>query len=156
MKLNSYLPVAAWCLVVFIAAFVTWAKVPFGPGFFGDVPFKETFGDLADELTLTMNGWNGRIHVGGVELPNWLVAVAAGVVGAMASLRISGKANPSVTLERFIALWGVIQVITFIVLVLDKRHTTLGIGSLASLVAMVGLLVTSLRGQTKRPAGVTT
>src|SRR5687768_1445667 len=123
MKLNSYLPVAAWFLVVFIAAYVTWAKVPLGPDVFGGLAFKDAFKDLADELTFSMTGWNGRMQVASVELPNWLVVVSAAVVVAMASLRIAGKANPSVVLERFIALWGVIQVITFIVLVADKRHT---------------------------------
>jgi len=90
--------------------------------------------------SLTMTGWNGRLTLVGLELPNWLVVLAAATVAVLYWLKVLSLWPAPAFLVFAVAGYGVLQaVITFVVLVRSYGASP-GVGLLLTLFCFICVL----------------
>ena len=141
-------------VLVFGAAFMPWGSITAVPTF--DMPgfpgSSFTQGMFASsEMTLTVTGWNGKLTIGALELPNWAVVLAAACVAAFAWARAYSVGRPSLLVLLGIALYGVLHSIGWMAVALGSGKGSLGIGVLLTTVCFVGMIVPVAREIMSRP-----
>ena len=85
-----------WLACVGVASFLTWGTI--SPTSFSGFPggFPGGMGDFFGGISININAWSGHLTLISLQLPNWLVVIAAaGAVGA-AYARATGAQLPKV------------------------------------------------------------
>lgn len=135
-------------LLVLLAGFLTWdsiigaAELPIG-------------GHLIRgfEFTLLVNAWNRFISPGGATLPNWLVVVAALQFAAFAWMRHRRFWTAPHAVHLGLAIYGVGHAGYVVLVLAGKDEASVGIGSLLTLAAVMGLLVSAVKQRPPVEAG---
>lgn len=160
MNSHSTLPVGTTIAAVLVlaAAFMPWGSITAVPTlempmFPGSTLTKGTFSST--EMTWTVTGWNGKLTIGGLELPNWAVVLAAGCVAALAWARAYSASRPSVFVLLGIAGYGVLHTLGWMAVMLGSGKGALGFGALLTTVCFVGMIVPRARELMSRPHGGT-
>ena len=124
---------------VLAASFMPWGEIRGG----GAGPFGAMLEGLG--LSLTVTAWNGSITVLGVKIPNWLVVVAAAGAAVVAWLKVARVWEPPAALLYALAGYGLFHSVWVVLALMFSSRGALGIGSLLTAAAFVGMLV-AVRG----------
>lgn len=155
MASNTKFPIGVTiaAVVIFAAAFMPWGKIhrpdvetPFGGQLpFGGGPFQGM------QFSMTVTGWNGSVNLGGFELPNWLVVLAAAGVTALRWLKTAAAydAPPAVLLA--LAAYGFLHAGFAVMLFVASDKGSPGVGSFLTTFAFVAMLATLVQ-QSRGPA----
>jgi hypothetical protein len=161
---NLAIGVTIAAVAIFAASFVPWGtirvRVGHGPATL-DLPFKpdETL-PLPDEVAsvefgVRVTGWNGNMHLGSLELPNWLVAVAAIGVATLCWLNVTSVWAPPPALLFGLAGYGLFHAGVILVWLLTSDERSAGVGSFLTVIGFAGTLVALVRhAQAAKPAAV--
>ncbi|MEW6747085.1 MAG: hypothetical protein AB1486_30485 [Planctomycetota bacterium] len=156
-SVNSSIGVSILAALIFGAAFMPWGEIrsksPF-PSPLGDAfPIEGIrFGDV--QMTLTMTGWNGTVSPFDVDLPNWLVVLAAAGITALCWLRASSAWSVSPIVLLALAAYGLLHAGFALVMLAASDEGSVGVGSLITAIAFSGILV-SLVKQMRHPQAAT-
>lgn len=161
------IPLTIAAVIVMIASFLPWATAAANPIISQDgsvgpeislstSTWNGNFQPLTLKIpiTLVISAWNGNVVFFGLIFPNWLVAVAAVAIAAIAWLEASATWKGPRVLSAFLAAYGLLHVSSFMVglRTLEKSpigKSTVGIGSLFTALGftmMLYLLVKNRRG----------
>jgi len=125
--------------IVLLAAFLPWGSIkntnPWGA--FRHIAPLDT-GDI--NITWRISGWKGALTVLRMELPNWLVVVAAFVIAALAVLQAARVCEPRPWISTALAVYGLLHSGATILGLIDTGNT-LGVGVLVTLAAFIAILV---------------
>jgi hypothetical protein len=145
---NLVIGVTIAAVVIFAASFMPWGQVrgtatvnlPFLPKG-ADAP--DLFGGM--EFVATVTGWNGNMNVGRLELPNWLVVVAAIGVAILCWLKATSVWSAPLALLFGLAGYGLLHSADIMVWLLTSEKRSAGVGSFLTVVSFVGMLVALVR-----------
>ena len=126
-------------VVVFVASFLTWAKIS-GPSL-GGQPFPFPFPGM--QLSISVTAWNGNLHLMGIELPNWLVVVSAAGIAAMRWWKQTGAWDVADSWPLGLAIYALIH--AGWVLLAAASGGSVGIGLLLTTAALGWMLVALVR-----------
>ena len=153
MKLILPLPILGWSALVFVAFFLNWGRIPPGHEAIGHIKGQDSmltlsFASLPPSLNPfhEVTAWTARIGVFGVELPLWLVCVAALLVAVVALLKAFGAMTPESVRRTAcaVAATGFLHVAGFLWLMLMLRVSP-GLGAFATATGMFALTVLVVR-----------
>jgi hypothetical protein len=149
MKQKLPIGILLWCALVIVASFMTWATVQAHPTLsIGSFPLGNM--GMNFSMTMTVTAWNGSLTLLQVQTPNWLIVPAAVVVALVAALRAFGFKQASPVIEWVLSIFGVLYMIAFVLMIVDGGGT-LGIGSILTLIAFIGMVVSIvLQSRAKR------
>ena len=123
-----------------VASFLTWGTISptsfsgFPGGFPGDFA-----GGLFGGITISINAWSGHLTLAGLQLPNWLPIIAAAGAAAAAYARSTGAQLPAI-LPLALMIYALAHVAIFGLILLGSGRGSLGIGTIATLLALFALL----------------
>jgi hypothetical protein len=143
------------CLVVVAASFLPWGTIGFEQAVDGEPGLGEMWKSLAKGFgagAIEVNAWNSHVSAGSLRIPTWVVPVLAGFVALSLLLRMTAVwSPPRVLCPLLVAVAAAVAAWMTIVLGSSKEGT-IGIGALATLVALSALLVAVLRDAPPSPA----
>jgi hypothetical protein len=142
MKLAIGVTIAA--VLIFAAAFMPWGEIrgipkvqsPFG----NDFPFGDNFFQ-GMQMTFTITGWNGHITLGGLELPNWLVVLAAAGAAVLCWLKAGSVWDAPSAVLFAVAGYGLLHAGFALVILMSSDQGSAGVGSFLTVLAFIGMLV---------------
>jgi hypothetical protein len=151
MKPTLPLPILGWTALVFVASFLNWARIPLGR-VLGQIPGQDRLlnfsvrglplsGNPVHELT----AWTAKVHFFGIELPPWLVFVAALLVAVVSLLKAFGAMTPESARRTACAaaVAGFLHVAAFIWLMMIMG-APIGLGAFATATGMFALSVLAI------------
>ena len=152
MKPILPLPILGWKVLVCVASFLNWARIPPGRtiGHFKGQDHILTFptGGLPKGMNPfhEVTAWTACYSIFGVELPLWLVLVAALLVAVVSLLKAFGAMTPESARRTACAaaVAGFLHVAGFLWLMLMLR-TSLGIGAITTATGMFVLSILVVR-----------
>ena len=152
-------------VVILAASWMPWGtirvRVGRGPATL-NLPFKpDGAHPLPDEVAsvefgVRVTGWNGNMHLGSLELPNWLVVVAAIGVATLCWLKVTSVWAAPPALLFGLAGYGLFHAGDILVWLLtsEKRFAGVGsfftvrfagVGSFLTVIGFAGILVALVR-----------
>jgi len=144
------------CAVVLTAAFLPWATVT-GPLTVTSQSGARADGPLSDELaqaltqtlvgvrtTITVTGWTGYVGAQGVQLPNWLVVVAALFVAGFALMSRAPNTRVPKALPAGCCVYGLAHLVMLASVPLSGKGS-LQLGFFASVAAYAALVIALIR-----------
>jgi hypothetical protein len=141
-------------VVIFAASFMPWGtirvRVGRGPATL-DLPFKlDGTHPLPDEVAsvefgVRVTGWNGNMLLGSLELPNWLVVVAAIGVATLCWLNVTSVWAAPPALLFGLAGYGLFYAGDVLVWLLTSDKRCAGVGSFLTVIGFAGILVALVR-----------
>jgi hypothetical protein len=152
MKPILPLPILGWTTLVFVASFLNWARIPFGRTL-RHINGQDPLLTLPSASLATgldgfhqVTAWTAHYSFLGVELPLWLVCVAALLVGVVSLLKAFGAMTPEAARRTACAaaVAGFLHVAGFLWLML-MLGASLGLGVLATATGMFALSVLVIR-----------
>jgi hypothetical protein len=136
-------------VVVLAGAFMPWGKIhgasvnfpmnmpPQGQGFpFGGINPLEGL-----KVDLTITGWNGNIKLANLSLPNWLVVMAAAGIAGLAWLKALAIWSGPAAISFALAIYGALHAGFASAVLQFSQGGTVGIGSILTTLAFIGILV---------------
>lgn len=142
-RLVSAIGVTLAALGVFGAAGMVWGEHSLA------IP-RDLGGGVGEFLT---TGWSGRLIVGPLWLPNWLVAFAAAIVCWCCWLRAAGIGRIPAALPIAFAIYGLMHAGAMVFLFSGSVRARLGPGaplSALAFLAMLILIVVEVRSSSRR------
>jgi hypothetical protein len=140
-------------VVIFAASFMPWGTIRFrvgrGPATL-NLPLKGTDDPLPDEVAsvefgVRVTGWNGNMLLGCLELPNWLVVVAAIGVATLCWLKVTSVWAAPPALLFGLAGYGLFHAGDILVWLLTSDKRSAGVGSFLTVIGSAGILVALVR-----------
>jgi len=150
---NLAIGVTIAAVVIFAASFMPWGtiRVRVGGGTATlNLPFEHKGIDLPDlfarvEVGVTVTGWNGNMLLGRLELPNWLVVVAAIGVATLCWLTVTSVWAAPPALLFGLAGYGLFHAGDILVWLLTSDKRSAGVGSFLTVIGFAGILVALVR-----------
>jgi hypothetical protein len=150
---NLAISVTIAAVVIFAASFMPWGtiwvRVGRGPTTL-NLPLKGTDHPLPDEVASVefwdrVTGWNGNMLLGRLELPNWLVVVAAIAVATLCWLKVTSVWAAPPALLFGLASYGLFHAGYILVWLLTSDKRSAGVGSYLTVIGFAGILVALVR-----------
>jgi hypothetical protein len=119
-------------VVVIIAAFLTWGSMEMTPSsdFNNFVSqMSKAFGGPDHATAVPFDGWHSRLAITGMNIPNWLVGLYAGVIVVATWLGASKR------VVMFVAGVGALHTGTVSVISMGSKYAHPGIGSFIAFAA---------------------
>jgi hypothetical protein len=153
---NLAIGVTIAAVVIFAASFMPWGTIrrtetfPFVPK---GIDVSDLFGGM--EVVFPVTGWNGNMLLGRLELPNWLVVVAAIGVATLCWLKVTSVWAAPPALLFGLAGYGLFHAGDIMVWLLTSDKRSAGVGSFLTVIGFVGILVALVRhSRATKPAAV--
>jgi hypothetical protein len=150
---NLAIGVTIAAVVIFAASFMPWrtirVRVGRGPATL-NLPLPKDRDPLPDEVAsvefgVRVTGWNGNMLLGGLELPNWLVVVAAIGVATLCWLKVTSVWAAPPALLFGLTGYGLFHAGGFLVWLLTSDKRSAGMGSLLTVIGFAGIMVALVR-----------
>ena len=93
------------------------------------------------EFGVRVTGWNGNMHLGSLEPPNWLVVVAAIGVATLCWLKVTSMWAAPAALLFGLAGYGLLHAGDILVCLMTSDTRSAAIGSFLTVIGFAGILV---------------
>jgi hypothetical protein len=145
---NLAIGVTIAAVVIFAASFMPWGTIRGTPAL--NFPFVPRGTELPDffggmEFVVNVTGWNGNMLLGRLELPNWLVVVAAISVATLCWLKVASVWAAPAALLFGLAGYGLFHAGDILVWLLTSDKRSAGVGSFLTVIAFAGILIALVR-----------
>ena len=153
---NLAIGVTIAAVVIFAASFMPWGTIrvrvgrgpatlnlPFGTKGTGHPPLPDEVASV--EFGVRVTGWNGNMLLGSLELPNWLVVVAAIGVATLCWLKVTSLWAAPPALLFGLAGYGLFHAGDILVWLLTSDKRSAGVGSFLTVIGFAGILVALVR-----------
>lgn len=141
---NVAISVTIAAVIVFVASFLPWGELrgelsPSGLNPFGFNPFEGI------TVEVSVDAWDSHMSLAGLKLPNGLVVIVAIASAALVWLGATGAWSAPTGALVALGVYGVFHSLWVLGLLLFSNEGTPGIGLILTALAMLYLLISTLR-----------